>query len=69
LAVLAFARLTHYYVYIGVPNNANQGGNNIAYLPPAEAVQVQLAAMLDSHLDELSFTGAGLRPECDWEWT
>jgi hypothetical protein len=61
-----------------VPNNANQGGNNIAYLPPAEAVrsqsqsyprQFQLAAMLDSHLDELSFTGAGLRPERDWEWT
>ena len=23
----------------GVPNNANQGGNNIAYVPPAEAVQ------------------------------
>jgi hypothetical protein len=24
----------------GAPNNANQGGNNIAYVPPAEAVQV-----------------------------
>ena len=23
----------------GVPNNANQGGNNIAYVPPAESVQ------------------------------
>ena len=23
----------------GAPNNANQGGNNIAYVPPAEAVQ------------------------------
>ena len=22
----------------GAPNNANQGGNNIAYVPPAEAV-------------------------------
>ena len=23
----------------GAPNNANQGGNNIAYVPPADAVQ------------------------------
>ena len=27
------------FILDGVPNNANQGGNNIAYVPPAEAVQ------------------------------
>lgn len=43
----------------GAPNNANQGGNNIAYVPPAEAVQ-EMKVQTNSYDAQYGRTAGGV---------
>jgi hypothetical protein len=43
----------------GAPNNANQGGNNIAYVPPADAVQ-EFKVQTDSYDAQYGRTAGGV---------
>ena len=43
----------------GAPNNANQGGNNIAYVPPAEAVQ-EFKVLTNSYDAQYGRTAGGV---------
>jgi hypothetical protein len=43
----------------GAPNNANQGGNNIAYVPPAEAVQ-EMKVSINSYDAQYGRTAGGV---------